>query len=77
MLCGMGFSKDKAKKALLNCDGNVERAVDWLFNHPDDDAPAESILQVSNSSGMWYQNNRMCERSTLYVIDLPFVQNTS
>ena len=51
MLCGMGFSEDKAKKALLNCDGNVERAVDWLFNHPDDDARVESILQVSNSSG--------------------------
>lgn len=35
-LAAMGFTEAQAKKALRETDGNVERAVDWLFNHPDD-----------------------------------------
>ncbi|KAH8902328.1 ubiquitinyl hydrolase [Coniochaeta sp. PMI_546] len=35
-LAAMGFTEPQAKKALRETDGNVERAVDWLFNHPDD-----------------------------------------
>lgn len=35
-LAAMGFTESQAKKALRETDGNVERAVDWLFNHPDD-----------------------------------------
>jgi ubiquitin carboxyl-terminal hydrolase 5/13 len=31
----MGFTSRQAEKALLTCDGNVERAVEWLFNNPD------------------------------------------
>jgi len=36
MLMEMGFSVNQAKKALKECDGSAERALDWLFNHPDD-----------------------------------------
>ncbi|KAG1797423.1 uncharacterized protein HD556DRAFT_1356550 [Suillus plorans] len=36
MLADMGFTNAQAKKALRETDGNVERAVEWLFNHPDD-----------------------------------------
>ena len=36
MLGAMGFGEAQAKKALRQTDGDVERAVDWLFNHPDD-----------------------------------------
>ncbi|KAF4121487.1 ubiquitin carboxyl-terminal hydrolase 5/13 [Geosmithia morbida] len=36
MLGAMGFGPPQAKKALKETDGDVERAVDWLFNHPDD-----------------------------------------
>lgn len=48
MLGAMGFSAPQAKKALKETGGDMERAVEWLFSHPDDqgifddDAPAES-----------------------------------
>lgn len=34
-LGNMGFSAPQARQALKETGGNVERAVDWLFNHPD------------------------------------------
>lgn len=36
MLSDMGFTSAQAKKALRETDGNAERAVEWLFSHPDD-----------------------------------------
>lgn len=42
-LTSMGFGDAAAHHALRECDGNVERAVDWLFSHPDagqQEAPA-------------------------------------
>ncbi|KAF7322425.1 Ubiquitin carboxyl-terminal hydrolase [Mycena chlorophos] len=46
MLTDMGFNAMQAKKALRETNGSTERALDWLFNHPDDlgldDAPAAS-----------------------------------
>ncbi|KAF9043207.1 hypothetical protein BJ165DRAFT_1483335 [Panaeolus papilionaceus] len=36
MLADMGFTSSQAKKALRETGGNPERAVEWLFNHPDD-----------------------------------------
>lgn len=35
-LCSMGFGAPQAKKALRETDGDVERAVEWLFSHLDD-----------------------------------------
>ena len=35
-LGAMGFSAPQAKKALKETGGDMERAVDWLFSHPDD-----------------------------------------
>lgn len=35
MLGNMGFSPPQARQALKETSGDVERAVDWLFNHPD------------------------------------------
>ncbi|KAH0565883.1 hypothetical protein GP486_000713 [Trichoglossum hirsutum] len=32
----MGFGPPRARKALRNTGGDVERAIEWLFNHPDD-----------------------------------------
>jgi ubiquitin carboxyl-terminal hydrolase 5/13 len=40
----MGFTPAQARKALQETAGNAERAVEWLFSHPDDtgaDAAAE------------------------------------
>jgi ubiquitin carboxyl-terminal hydrolase 5/13 len=42
----MGIGVPQARKALRECDGDVNRALDWVFSHPDDqgefgeDAPA-------------------------------------
>lgn len=46
MLTSMGFTEKQASKALRSTENNVERAVEWLFSHPDDsgedDTPAEA-----------------------------------
>ncbi|KAF2478113.1 uncharacterized protein BDR25DRAFT_207690 [Lindgomyces ingoldianus] len=34
-LCSMGFNTPQAKQALKETGGDVERAVEWLFSHPD------------------------------------------
>ncbi|KAL4063737.1 hypothetical protein J3A83DRAFT_4453851, partial [Scleroderma citrinum] len=47
MLADMGFTHAQARKALLETDGNPERAVEWLFNHPDD--TGEMTVSSSNS----------------------------
>eukprot|EP01017_Pseudomicrothorax_dubius_P036487 TRINITY_DN5228_c0_g1_i5.p1 TRINITY_DN5228_c0_g1~~TRINITY_DN5228_c0_g1_i5.p1 ORF type:complete len:114 (-),score=27.49 TRINITY_DN5228_c0_g1_i5:62-403(-) len=32
----MGFTDKQARRALEKTDNNVDRAIDYLFNHPDD-----------------------------------------
>ena len=48
MLGAMGFAAPLAKKALRETGGDTERAVDWLFSHPDDqgDMEHESLAQA-------------------------------
>src|SRR5690606_23023293 len=41
MLDAMGFSGPRATKALKETNGDVERAIEWLFNHPDDDGTSD------------------------------------
>ncbi|KAG9311206.1 hypothetical protein JVU11DRAFT_8281 [Chiua virens] len=36
LLADMGFTHAKARKALLETNGDLERAVEWVFNHLDD-----------------------------------------
>lgn len=36
MLTSMGFTVSQAKKALRETGGNMERAVEWVFNHQED-----------------------------------------
>lgn len=36
MLSDMGFTPAQARKALRETGGDAERAVEWLFNHPED-----------------------------------------
>ena len=35
-LLNFGFTRPQCVKALKCTTGNMERAADWLFNHPDD-----------------------------------------
>ncbi|KAG7095273.1 hypothetical protein E1B28_006046 [Marasmius oreades] len=48
MLADMGFTNAQAKKALKETQGNVERAVEWLFSHPDD--TGEDLAASSSGS---------------------------
>ncbi|KAH8686001.1 hypothetical protein BGZ60DRAFT_365606 [Tricladium varicosporioides] len=41
MLGAMGFGPPQARKALKETNGDVERAVEWLFSHPDDQGEFE------------------------------------
>ncbi|KAF2969545.1 hypothetical protein GQX73_g3956 [Xylaria multiplex] len=54
MLGAMGFNALQARKALKETDGNVERAVEWLFSHPDDqgDSAEESDATAENKENI-------------------------
>jgi ubiquitin carboxyl-terminal hydrolase 5/13 len=41
MLGAMGFGPSQARKALKETGEDLERAVEWLFSHPDDQGQAE------------------------------------
>ena len=43
MLEAMGVSARNARAALTACDGNVERAVDWVFSRDDLEADAAKV----------------------------------
>ena len=40
----MGISAPQARKALRECGGDVMRAVDWVFSHPDDQGDFEEDM---------------------------------
>ncbi|KAI1262600.1 hypothetical protein F5Y18DRAFT_146776 [Xylariaceae sp. FL1019] len=41
MFLAMGFSKPQARKGLKETGGDMERAVEWLFSHPDEQGDFE------------------------------------
>ncbi|KAG8831395.1 hypothetical protein FRC17_003221 [Serendipita sp. 399] len=50
MLQDMGFTAAQARKALRETGGDMERSVDWLFSHPDDEGDAEGTGQTATTS---------------------------
>ncbi|GLI59780.1 hypothetical protein VaNZ11_001743 [Volvox africanus] len=49
-LTAMGFSETQATAALHACNGSLERAADWLFNHMDDlDTAVTRVLSTGDS----------------------------
>jgi len=42
MVMDMGFTRDQAMTALRNTDNNLERAIEWIFSHPDGEDPVVS-----------------------------------
>ncbi|VDC03208.1 unnamed protein product [Peniophora sp. CBMAI 1063] len=50
MLADMGFTSAQASKALRETGGNPERAIEWLFSHPDDDGSSSSAAPASDSA---------------------------
>ncbi|KAF3125543.1 hypothetical protein TWF594_001535 [Orbilia oligospora] len=47
MLTSMGFTEAQAKKALRETGGDVERAVEWVFSHPDDTGDDDTATTVA------------------------------
>ncbi|CAJ2503181.1 Uu.00g105750.m01.CDS01 [Anthostomella pinea] len=47
MLVAMGFSTLQARKALKETSGDIERAIEWVFSHPDD----QGDIDVGNEAG--------------------------
>jgi len=50
MVMSMGFSREQAEMGLRNTDNNVERAIEWIFSHPDGEEPAAADAGASQSS---------------------------
>ncbi|KAM6495283.1 hypothetical protein JOM56_009906 [Amanita muscaria] len=50
MLADMGFTDKQAKKALRETASNMERAVEWLFSHPDDNGEDDGGDPSSSSA---------------------------
>lgn len=42
MVMSMGFTRDQAEMALRNTDNNLERAIEWIFSHPDGEEPVNA-----------------------------------
>ena len=57
MLAAMGIGAPQARKALKETGGDVERAVDWVFSHPDEqgdfgeDDPAAEVPPAATGGG--------------------------
>jgi ubiquitin carboxyl-terminal hydrolase 5/13 len=50
MLGAMGFGPPQARKALKETGGDMERAVEWLFSHPDDQGQFEDEPSAGSSA---------------------------
>ena len=49
LLTSMGFSDAQATRALRKCDGNLERAADWVMCHMDE-PESDDEMQVDESA---------------------------
>ena len=55
MMEAMGIGAPQARKALKETNGDVERAVDWVFSHPDDqgdfgeEEPARAVAEATET----------------------------
>lgn len=55
LVMGMGFTQEQATKALRATDNNVERAVDWIFSHPEEleSSSAPVVPQLKDGNGQY------------------------
>ena len=51
MLESMGLGGPRAVKALRETEGDVERAIEWLFSHPDDQGEVEEETGAGEGAG--------------------------
>ncbi|KAK9478621.1 hypothetical protein V1514DRAFT_55170 [Lipomyces japonicus] len=57
MLVDMGFTDAQAKKALKETGSDVERSVEWLFSHPDDNGTEESVSDTNAATSVIEEGN--------------------
>jgi len=50
MVMSMGFSREQAEMGLRNTDNNVERAIEWIFSHPDGEPESGPDVPASSST---------------------------
>jgi len=52
MVMSMGFTRDQSEMALRNTDNNLERAIEWIFSHPDGEDPSPDATEhpITNNS---------------------------
>ena len=49
MVMSMGFTREQAECGLRNTDNNLERAIEWIFSHPDGEEPPPTEAAQSAS----------------------------
>jgi ubiquitin carboxyl-terminal hydrolase 5/13 len=62
-LGAMGFSAPQARQALKETGGDMERAVDWLFSHPD----AQGDFDEGGGSQVSYLLNTCCGNRLTFI----------
>ncbi|KAJ1087675.1 hypothetical protein NDU88_000842 [Pleurodeles waltl] len=48
LIISMGFQRNQAIQALKATNNNLERALDWIFSHPDTEEESESVSDVTD-----------------------------
>ncbi len=69
-LVSMGITEAKCKKALRKTDNNLERAIDWIFSHPEDDGTEDSADGSSGSGAQQQhqQSRQLSDGDPLYEL---------
>lgn len=70
MLMDMSFTREQAKKALKMTDNNMERAVDWIFNHPTDQGgdDEDESTEAAGASGQEADKANLTNGSPKYKL---------
>ena len=58
-LINFGFTRAQCIKALKCTSGSMERAADWLFNHPDDTG---LLIEVLNIGTTGVRSTKSCDK---------------
>lgn len=66
-LTSMGMPEKKCVKALRETGNNVERAIDWIFSHPDDDG-SEDIGGAVKDGGQTSRRDKLSNGTPKYKL---------
>ncbi len=67
-LIGMGLPEAKCKKALKETSNNLERAVDWIFSHPDDDGTEDAAPPQQQQGQGRQQSQKLTDGDPVYEL---------